>query len=304
MMMGEIDFPLPVLDALKNNQLVIFAGAGVSLPQPAGLPTFKQLAESLALESGEIIGKNEPEDHFLGRLAHKGQKVHTRTVNILRKNDPKPSCLHQDLTALYRNPAHLRIVTTNFDTLFEEAAKERFGAEQEIFRAPALPLGRHFNGIIHIHGSVDKPEDMILTDADFGRAYLTDGWAKNFLLDLFKAFTVLFIGYGHKDTVINYLARALPVDQTKPRLVLTDKSERNKWDILGIEPIIFPKSDQDDYRSLYEGIAKLSKYSTRGVLDWKNDITRIATNPPSLDQEEMDLVENALSDSTHTRFFH
>ena len=303
MMIGPINFPNPLLNALRNNQLVVFAGAGVSIPQPAGLPTFRQLAEAVALGSGEIREKDEPEDRFLGRLAHKGQKVHTRTAVLLRKNNPKASRLHHDLTALYRDPDHLRIVTTNFDTLFEEAAKERFGAEQEVFRAPALPLGRDFNGIIHVHGSIDRPEDMILTDADFGRAYLIDGWATNFLLDLFKAFTVLFIGYGHNDTVMNYLARALPVDQTQRRFVLTDEAERNRWDILGINPVIFPKSDQDDYSGLYEGVAKLSEYAKRGILDRQDAITRISTNPPSLDQEEMDQVEDGMSDPAHTRFF-
>ena len=144
---------------------------------------------------------------------------------------------------------------------------------------------------------------MVLTDADFGRAYLTEGWATSFLLDLFRAFPVLFVGYGHNDTVMNYLARALPVDQRQCRFVLTDEAERNRWEFLGIKPVIFPKPDENDYSALYEGIAGLAKYAARGILDWQSDIKRIATNAPSLDQEEMDLVENGLSDPARTRFF-
>ena len=298
-----IYFPKPLLNALRNNQLVVFAGAGVSIPQPAGLPTFRQLAGKIAFGSGETREKDEPDDRFLGRLKHKGQKVHLRAVTVLRENDPKPSCLHHDLTALYRDPDHLRIVTTNFDTLFEEAAKERFGTLPAVSRAPALPLGRDFNGIVHVHGSIDSHKDMVLTDADFGRAYLTEGWARNFLLDLFRACTVLFVGYGHNDTVMNYLARALPVDETQPRFVLTDEAERNQWDILGMKPVIFPKPDENDYSGLYKGVSGLSERATRGILDWQSDITRIATNPPSLDEEEMDLVEDGLSNTAHTRFF-
>ena len=175
MKISGIDFPKSLLNAQRNNQLVVFCGAGVSMPQPAGLSTFRQLAKAVALGSGETLGKDEPEDRFLGRLAHKGQQVHLQAAEVIRKNVPKPSCLHHDLTALYRNPDSLRIVTTNFDTLFEEAAKERFGTEQKVFRAPALPLGRDFNGIVHVHGSIDSPNDMILTDADFrlrGSLYL------------------------------------------------------------------------------------------------------------------------------------
>ena len=65
---------------------------------------------------------------------------------------------------------------------------------------------------------------MVLTDADFGRAYLTEGWARRFLVELFRQFTVLFVGYGHNDTVMNYLARALPESDVAKRFALTGES--------------------------------------------------------------------------------
>ena len=303
MNISGINFPRRLLEALKDNQLVVFVGAGVSIPEPAGLPTFRQLAEAVALGSGEAIRERETEDHFLGRLADRGQQVHLETAQILRQKAPKPSCLHHDLTALYPNLETLKIVTTNFDTLFEEAANARFGAQPETFRAPALPLGRDFNGIVHVHGAIDKPGDMVLTDRDFGRAYLTEGWARNFLLDLFKTFPVLFIGYGHNDTVMNYLARALPPDQTQPRFALTGGAELSKWDTLRVKPVVFPQLSEHNYTGLYEGVSRLAKYVTRGILDWQRIISEIAKNPPSLDQEEMDTVGDGLSNSARTRFF-
>ena len=303
MKISGIDFPKPLLNALGNNQLVLFAGAGVSIPPPAGLPTFRQLAEAVALGSGEAIGQDEPEDRFLGRLAYKGQQVHLRAAQELQKNSPKPTALHHDLISLYPNPDSLRVVTTNFDTLFEEAAKEHWVDQPEVFRAPALPLGTEFNGIVHIHGSIETPPNMVLTDADFGCAYLTEGWARRFLVDLFRAFTVLFVGYGHNDTVMNYLARALPIDQTQSRFVITDEADGNRWEILDTKPVFFAKPGKHDYSALYEGIAGLAKYARRGILDWQRDITEIAKNPPSLDQAAMDLVGDGMSDPAHTRFF-
>ena len=59
MNISGIDFPRPLLEALKDNQLVVFVGAGVSIPEPAGLPTFRQLAEAVALEVW-------PESHWPG----------------------------------------------------------------------------------------------------------------------------------------------------------------------------------------------------------------------------------------------
>ena len=303
MNISGIDFPKPLLNAINGNQLVVFAGAGVSIPQPAGLPTFRKLAEAVALGTGQTLQKDEPEDRFLGRLHDRGLQVHVRAAQELQKNDPQPTVLHHDLTALYRDPDSLRIVTTNFDTLFEEAAKKRFRTKPEVFRAPALPLGRDFAGIVHVHGAIDSPKEMVLTDADFGRAYLTEGWSRNFLLDLFRTFTVLFVGYGHNDTVMNYLARALPAGQKQSRFALTDEADRDRWQILGIEPVIYPKTDKDDYSGLYKGISSLSEYATRGILDWQSAIAQIAQNPPSLDQEAMDLVGDGLSDPVRARFF-
>ena len=52
------------------------------------------------------------------------------------------------------------------------------------------------------HGSVDgDPDRLVVTDEDFGRVYLTEGWATRFLLGLFQNQTVLLIGYSHEDTI-------------------------------------------------------------------------------------------------------
>ena len=116
------------------------------------------------------------------------------------------TALHQDLLRLYPKTAPVRLVTTNFDPLFEQEAEAIFDSSPEVFRAPALPLGREFDGIVHVHGSVRRPNEMVLTDRDFGHAYLTDGWAQRFLVELFSNFRILFVGYSHDDTIMNYLA--------------------------------------------------------------------------------------------------
>ena len=94
MKIAGIDFPKPLLDALIGNHLVVFAGAGVSIPAPAGLPSFNQLAEDLAWGTGENQEKEEPEDRFLGRLRDKGQQVHIQAARVLQERVPQPSCLH------------------------------------------------------------------------------------------------------------------------------------------------------------------------------------------------------------------
>ena len=174
----------------------------------------------------------------------------------------------------------------------------------EIFRAPALPLGHSFGGIVHIHGTVSHPGGMVLTDQDFGRAYLTEGWARRFLVGLFSSFTVLFVGYSHNDTIMNYLARALPEGKKGSRFALTDEIDHGRWQFHGIEPISYQKTRSDDHAALNKGVAGLAKHMARGVLDWQREITDLAKKgPPLLDEEETGRIAEALSDATKLRFF-
>ena len=302
MKLSGIDFPKTLLDALSNDSLVVFAGAGVSMGDPANLPDFRGLTEAIAERTGKIPSKNKPEDQFLGELKHSGVDIYRRASEVLNRPGLEPTELHYNLLGLFSTPESVRIVTTNFDLLFEQATGKVFDSSPEVFRAPALPLGNKFSGIVHVHGSVCSPENMILTDEDFGRAYLVEGWARRFLVELFRSFTVLFVGYSHNDTIMNYLARALS-GRGKMRFALTNDNVPEKWQMLGIEPVVYPSSE-GDHSALYEGIDRLAKHFRRGVLDWRRMINELAGNPPSLlNEEERDTIDQALADVSKTHFF-
>ena len=303
MKISNIDFPKPLFDALRVGRLVVFAGAGVSMGEPAVLPGFRALAEAIAHGTGEMLVANDPEDRFLGNLQDKGVEVHAIAAQQLQKPDLRPTSLHKDLLRLYSVRQSVRLVTTNFDALFEQAADDVFDSQPGIFHAPALPLGTNFKGIVHVHGSVDSPGEMVLTDKDFGRAYLIEGWARRFLVNLFRTYTVLFVGYSHSDVVMNYLARALPPTEIEPRFALTEDADIERWRALSIEPIVYPRSPNDNHVALSEGVTGLAKLVTRGTLDWQRMITQIAQNPPSRNREEMDLIDEAISDRERLRFF-
>ena len=66
MKITEIEFPAPILSALRDGSLVVFAGAGVSKGKPALLPDFSSLVESIARGTGENRDNRESEDVFLG----------------------------------------------------------------------------------------------------------------------------------------------------------------------------------------------------------------------------------------------
>lgn len=296
--LGSIDFDDGILDALRDDKLVVFAGAGVSVGAPSKLPDFRGLASSIAFGTGLV--PKEPLDRFLGQLDHKGVAVHERAAQLLSRPESRPTALHHDLLRLFRSVDRIRLVTTNFDHHFETAAEAVFGRQPEVYRAPALPLGREFRGIVHVHGSLHRPKEMVLTDADFGRAYLTEGWARRFLVELFGTYTVLFVGYSHNDVVMTYLARALPATRGG-RYALTDKG--GNWHLLGIKPIRFNKGTDDDaYKELYEGVQRLAERATRGVLDWQTRLAEMGSRLPPADAEAIGEVEQALLDVHTTRF--
>lgn len=281
---------------------MVFAGAGVSMGKPACLPDFQALAEAISQGTGVTKSANETDDQFLGRLHHQGVQVHIRAAQELSNQDALPTPLHCSLLRLFPDLTTARLVTTNFDLLFEGASKDNPTPHLEVFTAPALPEGSNFRGIVHIHGSIRRTHDMVLTDSDFGRAYLIKGWARRFLVELFENYTVLFIGYSHNDVVMNYLSRALPPG-FKPRFILTNKDTIGQWKVLGITPILYELSARDDHSLLVNGIRGLADFINRGTLDWKRVITDIAQKPPPIDGENTDLILDALDDSTRTRFF-
>jgi len=151
---------------------VVFVGAGVSTGPPSNLPDFEQLAAQVA--GGALAPEDgERPDRFLGRLERKqGIQVHLRIWNIISDCNSKPTPLHKSLLSLFRAPDAVRIVITDFDRHLSTVAEKLFQNDVEIYCAPALPLGREFNGIIYLHGSVDRGlKSFVATDSDFGRKF-------------------------------------------------------------------------------------------------------------------------------------
>ena len=109
----------------------------------------------------------------------------------------------------------VRLVTTNFDNRFVDAGV----GEGRINAAPKFPVPKAHNwsSVVHLHGRILKGDensglDLVLTAADFGRAYLTERWASRFVTELFREFAVVFVGYSLDDRVMTYLVDALAAE--------------------------------------------------------------------------------------------
>lgn len=275
--------------------------------EPARLPDFRRLADMVAEGTGQHLDEADRVDQFLGRLAREEVGVHSRAAKALSTVDLTPTELHRQLLRCFGNDDEVRIVTTNFDLLFEGAASEVPSRPLETYRAPALPMGTEFDGIVHLHGSVKRPDQMILTEADFGRAYLTERWSPRFLVDLFRSYTVLFVGYSHDDIVMSFLASALRDVAAEragapERFALTDEPAQERWADLGILPITYENTD-GRHSGLLDGITGLANHVQRDLIGWQRTIGDVAQGLPPIDFEQADLLDDAVRDPERVKFF-
>jgi SIR2-like protein len=221
-------------------------------------------------------------------------------------SDPRsqPNTLHEGLLGLFPDSSVLRIVTTNFDPHFETVIRRQWpDGSVEIYFAPALPRGDDFSGLVYLHGRLHKPGRLILTDKDFGQAYLTAGWARLFLQELFAHYTVLFIGYSHQDVVMNYLARGLPPTVQPNRYALVDsRDNRSRWEYLGITPVVY-EWDKEHSR-LQEFVSAWAKLSQQEALEREVQIrTIVERDPAALTKEEEDYLLYSLSNPAWAQYF-
>lgn len=297
MIIRGIDFPNEIVRSIRNNNLVVFVGAGVSMGKPTCLPNFEDLAKQIAKGSGIEKKENEPCDVFLGKLKFNNIDVNSIAGERLSGLHLKPNELHKYIVSLFNDEQSLKIITTNYDQMLEEAAKDLY-ENIYVYSSPALPLGNDISGIVHIHGNINEPQYMVLTDSDFGHAYMIDGYVSRFLVELFESYTILFIGYSYNDIIMRYLTRAMVKDGECRRYILTDNNSEG-WKQLGIEPIIFK---QKDFDSLYEGVKYLGKITNRKPSEWKLLLENVSKNPPT-DYDLKSEVEYCLEDSNKSKLF-
>jgi len=303
MLAGAIDIPDAVISAQQAGELVIFAGAGVSQGPPSDLPGFLDLVQAIA-ERTNVAVDPDMLDVTLGRVKDTGVDVHTECRERIRKPSSRPNEIHRLLLRLFPEPKHLRLVTTNFDSHFATAAKEMELNIRE-YHAPALPLGHDFRGLVHLHGSIEEePRTMVLTDEDFGRAYLSEGWARTFLQSLLTSYTVLFVGYSHNDPPVRYLARGMSSRGMNPRFAFTSKREAALWTPLGIKPVFYPVVDED-HSALNQGIAHWIEIIKRQPLEVEEALRRILTAPEDQapDRSQTDFIRRCLTKADTARYF-
>lgn len=305
---GDVELPDEILEAHERGELVFFVGAGASLGKPSNLPLFDSLARKLARLASHPFSKRGGLDFLIGQLESlpQGFDAHRHAHTLISSPRSRFNPLHSAITDLAGIGGAFRVVTTNYDDHLASAAAGGSITVPDTWYAPALPLGGDFAGLVHLHGSVRRPkEEMILTDRDFGHAYITDAWAARFLLPMFDRFTVVFIGYSHDDVIMRYLALGLPSSgngAASKRFVFTNDPSNGKWGYLGIQPITYPVVGRD-HQTLLAALTAWADRAKMGQTDHQSRVQAIIGGGTALPLPDRDYLHARLRTTDGARDF-
>ncbi|WP_244646836.1 SIR2 family protein [Pseudomonas baltica] len=201
-----------------------------------------------------------------------------------------------------------QIVTTNFDRLFEAG---QTGGSLAWHVPPAFPdlnFGSTIEGITYLHGRLVGPASethpYVLSSADFGRAYLSEGWATNFIRHLLERHTVVLVGYKAEDPPVKYLLQGLNHDgqYDRSRLYAFDRGLPEdieaKWRDRGVTAIAY--SDHSDLWTSMEAWAERADDPRR----WRaSTIAQSHRDPKILTPHERGQVAHVLRSVQGARLF-
>ena len=158
---------------------------------PVGLADLAGLAAQVAQVLQSPLNPADDEwqnqlDTFMDVLNEgEGVDVHRLVQGIVMVPSSTPNANHEALARIAAKGT-ARVVTTNYDLHLEKALRSHHGGQLEVFRAPALPLGDDFEGLVYLHGSAGgESRRLVVTDRDFSLAYFHSAWAARFLQRMF-----------------------------------------------------------------------------------------------------------------------
>lgn len=324
------DIPDALLQAHEEGRVVFFCGAGISYP--AGLPDFKGLVDEIYKRVGttrSVIEQDAYEhnqfDATLDLLERRlpGQRIAVRqklAQALLPKWRRKGATdTHAALLELARSrDGAIRLVTTNFDRVFERLGK-RPGKAFQAFAAPMLPIPKNsrWNGLVYLHGLLPNKADnsalhrLVLTSGDFGLAYLTERWAARFVSELFRNYVVCFVGYSINDSVLRYMMDALAADRmlgefTPQAYALGDckpgqeKPKTIEWKAKGVTPILYEAPNgRHDHSALHKTLKVWAETYRDGTLGKERIVIDYAPTRPSASTRQDDFVGRMLWALSH-----
>ena len=325
---GGPDIPERLLQAHADGRVVFFCGAGISYP--ARLPGFADLVKQLysrlhitpdPIQTAAIGDKRYDTAVALleTRILDGRRTVRQKIAEILVPDTSArdATATHDALLTLGKNrKGQTRLITTNFDRLFEHVI-DSGPHSVERFRAPLLPVPKNrWDGLVYLHGLLPNDsannglDSLVVSSGDFGLAYLTERWAARFVGELLRNFVVCFVGYSIDDPVLRYMMDALAADRvlgesTLEMFAFGSYSIRERiaradeWSAKNVTPILYREHRRHAY--LHRTLRAWANTYRDGARGKEHIVTKYAMARPSTGTSQDDFVSRmlwALSDPT------
>lgn len=218
-----------IQEAQKNNQLVLFVGAGASIS--SGMPSWTQALIQIGKRLGEkhIDYQNAlevPQDYYDQR----GKKEYTELMRkVFRYGDTLPTSETHKLIMKFHTST---IITTNYDHLIEQAAEENAEVLQVISRDKDLPYRKFGKELIKMHGDFEH-DNFVLKEDDYTNYSSNFKLIENYIRSIIGSKVVLFIGYSFNDPdtrqIMSWVKNILKDDMQRAYLINIDNNyDRNK----------------------------------------------------------------------------
>lgn len=191
-----------IQEAINNNNIVLFVGAGVS--KNSGVPTWTELINSFA-EDLEIPQKQSySADEYLKIPQYYYNKFPGKYYEkILGCLDKKTysNCINTILFDF--KPKHF--ITTNYDNLIEIERDKLNKHYSVINKDKDFVTAGNNNLIIKMHGDFSDINNIVLKENDYLHYSQNYKLTELFVKSIFTTNTVLFVGYSVNDSNVNQI---------------------------------------------------------------------------------------------------
>lgn len=186
---------LKIREAIDNDKLVLFVGAGVSAN--SGLPTWYDLINTFAKELG-IPFENGSVDSFLKISQYyyndRKEKEYFDLIDKIFNINYEPNEIHKMLFEFF--PQH--VITTNYDELLEKQINQSQLLYDIVTKNEDLPYSIGNKMIIKMHGDL-KQRNIVLKEDDYLNYNENFKLIDIFVKSLFSSYLILFVGFSPDD---------------------------------------------------------------------------------------------------------